>query len=620
LNPATLTRPRTLSAEGLDNLLRAQVNLLTVAQPFLEDIYQYLEGNGDVVLLADGAACHLAGVGDLPAQIRLQKQGFTRGTYWAEGQIGTNALGTCLLEAAPVQFIGAEHYLAPLHDWVTTAAPVHAVSGRIIAVVGVCGLASQATAHTLALVMAAARAISNQLQATHYLEEANHRLYEVNTIMDTIAEGVLTWNSNSEIQHINSQAAQWLGLDRRKILGQTLDQVLALPPAVQEALTLKQPLHNVEVSFETGTGRQRALVNLHPVRPESPEKESYVLVLHNVEAVRDLIHRQVGTQASLSLEDVTAYSAPMRAVIRQARVAARGTAPVLVFGEGGVGKNVLARAIHDASRRSKRPFITINCRAIPHELMIGELLGYEKNNRQAPANGHHEGRPSKFELAGGGTLLFDQIEHLSLEMQTVLLDIIETGEVLRLGSSRPAQLDVRIMATTDEDLALLVSEGSFLSHLYYRFNVFRIQVPPLRERAEDIALLAERYLARFTERSGQESWLDDPTRDILLRYPWPGNVRELESVLERALAHSPDNVVRVTDLPETVRHGRVVLRNAPLAQPVLSAAEAEREAIIRAGWACHGQVTAMADQLGIGRTTLWRKMKHYNIDRQQFQH
>lgn len=634
LNPAATPRPKTLSKEGLDYLLHAVANLSMVAQPFLEDMYQYIEGNNDVVILADGAACHLAAVGEQPILLRLQERGLGRGAYWAEGQIGTNALGTCLLEAAPVQFVGPEHYLQALHEWVTTASPIHAVSGRIIGVVGVCGPAGQATPHTLALVMAAARAISNQLHAAHYLEEANHRLYEVNTIVDTIAEGVLTWNANGDIQHINAQAANWLGLDRRAVLGQAIEQLIDLPPAVKQAMAQNQALQSVEVSFETKKGQQHALVNLHPVPPESPQTESYVLVLHNVEAVRDLIHRQVGTQASLSLEDVTAYSAPMRSVIRQARVAARGTAPILLLGEGGVGKNVLARAIHDAGRRTNRPFLTINCRAIPHELMIGELLGFDKSNNHArreiaseytaynivPQDYYDEGRPSKFELAAGGTLMFDQVESLSLEMQAVLLDIIETGEVMRLGSSRPVPLDVRITATTDEDLEQRVTEGSFLSHLYYRFSVFRIRIPPLRERVEDIALLAERYLARFTERLAHEVWLDDPAHDILIRYPWPGNVRELESVLERALAHSRDNVIRVIDLPEAVRHGRVVLQNVPQAQPIMTAADAEREAIIRAGWACHGRVTDMANQLGIGRTTLWRKMKHYRIDRQQFQH
>jgi transcriptional activator for dhaKLM operon len=299
--------------------------------------------------------------------------------------------------------------------------------------------------------------------------------------------------------------------------------------------------------------------------------------------------------------------------MRQARTAARGLAPVLLRGEGGVGKNHLARAIHNDSERGSKPFLAINCRAIPHELMIGEFLGQDQDGRA-------DGRPSKFELANGGTLMFDQIEALSLEMQAALLHVIETGHVMRLGSSRPIQVDVRIIGATSVPLEKLVQEEQFISHLYYRFGVFTITLPPLRERTEDIPLLAERFLARISERDGTAAWINDEATAVLKRYPWPGNVRELESILERALNHSPDNTIHVADLPEAIRTRRSIAAASSLLQPepILTTAEAEREAIIRAGWACQGQVTEMSQQLGIGRTTLWRKMKRYQINPHQF--
>jgi transcriptional activator for dhaKLM operon len=331
-----------------------------------------------------------------------------------------------------------------------------------------------------------------------------------------------------------------------------------------------------------------------------------MMMLRHLEQLRLLVHQQVGSQASLKLEDIFAESAAMRPVTRQARIAARGSAPVLLRGEGGVGKNHLARAIHNDSVRADKPFISINCHAIPRELIISEFLGYEKESGR-------DGRPSKFELAHEGTLLLDQVESLSLEMQSALLQVIETGHVMRLGSSRPIPVDVRVVAATTADLEKSVAEGNFLSHLYYRFSVFHITIPPLRERAEDILLLAKRLLARSARRHGQNMVLDDEAMAILRRYPWPGNVRELEMVLERAAYQSSDYVIHLMDLPENVRNGRVVVGRGPQPQPVLSAAEAEREAIIRAGWACKGRVSEMARELEIGRTTLWRKMKVYQI-------
>jgi transcriptional activator for dhaKLM operon len=184
---------------------------------------------------------------------------------------------------------------------------------------------------------------------------------------------------------------------------------------------------------------------------------------------------------------------------------------------------------------------------------------------------------------------------------------------MRLGSARPIAVDVRIQATTTADVEERVKDGTFIPHLYYRFGVFNIFVPPLRERVEDIPLLAERFLARITTHGAQDVWIDDEAAAILRRYPWPGNVRELESVLERAINHSRDGVIRLDDLPQVVRQGRILSGDGPRPKPLLSVAEAEREAILRAGWACRGRVGEMARQLGIGRTTLWRKMKRYHL-------
>jgi transcriptional activator for dhaKLM operon len=243
--------------------------------------------------------------------------------------------------------------------------------------------------------------------------------------------------------------------------------------------------------------------------------------------------------------------------------------------------------------------------------MTSEFLGRERGTGIL-------GRPSKFELAHGGTLLLDQVESLSLELQTALLRVLETGHVMRLGGAQPIRLDVRIMAATTANLEQQVAEGSFISHLYYRFGVFNITIPPVRDRLEDVPIIAERFLARISSKDDQAYWIDKEALAILRRYPWPGNVREMESALERAISQSHDGVVRVVDLPEGVRSGRVITSASPQPEPVLSVADAEREAIIRAGRAYQGRVSQMAEQLGIGRTTLWRKMKRLNITADDF--
>ncbi|MCI0399053.1 MAG: PTS-dependent dihydroxyacetone kinase operon transcriptional regulator DhaR [Chloroflexi bacterium] len=611
LDPRARPRPATINPQALASVLKAQSDLITVAIAYIEDIHQFIEGSGCAVLLADGTACVLAVGGDPPAVELVNELGLGQGAYWLEGQLGSNALGVTLINAMPVQVVGAEHYFQAYHHLVSTAAPIHDVNGRIIGIMAVVGPAATATSHTLSLVMAAARAIGNQLQTNLYLEEANRRLTEVNTILESIVEGIIAWNDSGKINHINTQAAHMLGLSPPAVLGQRLTDVLNLPPALAEAMAAGQEIWDVEAAFEVNGQTVTPLVSLRPIFEGKSGPVGYMAMLRPVERVRQLVFQQVGAQATLSLDDIPAQSPAMRPVLRQARIAARGMAPVMLRGEGGVGKNHLARAIHKDSGRANKPFISINCRAIPHELMAGELLGYEKGVAT-------DGRPSKFELADGGSLLLDQIESLSLEMQAALLHVIETGHVMRLGGTRPIPVDVRIIASTADNLEQLVAEAHFIDHLFYRFGVFTITIPPLRQRVEDISVLAERFLARFAERFHRPGRVDEGALDILCRYPWPGNVRELESALERAMHHSPDEIIRAVDLPDVVRNGRVITGNSPYPQPVLSATEAEREAIIRAGWACQGRVTEMARQLGIGRTTLWRKMKRHQLASEHF--
>ena len=605
-NPRLRPRPSPISRNALSSIMRAQQDLITIATPFIEDIYQFTEGSDYAIMLADGAGCLLLVEGDPAAVENAAALGFTQGAYWSENTAGTNALGLVLMEAMPILVVGAEHYFEYMHEAVTAAAPIHDVRGRIIGLLSMTGPQSQATSHTLGLVMSAARAIGNQLQANWYLEEATQHLSQVNTILGAITEGVIVWNQEGEIRHVNEQAAAILNINPRNVMGRPLTDILRLPPELVAAIDAGSELHDVELNLQAFDRDVRCVVTLRPIHEAGAQPASYVALLNPIEHVRQIAQQQYGAQTGLSIEDVQADSAVMRRVVRQARTAARGTAPVLIMGEGGVGKNLLARAIHNDGPRAGKPFIDINCRAIPHELMAREILGHEQDTNT-------RGQPSKFELADGGTLLLDQIENLTLELQAALLHVIETHHVTRLGSSVPIPVDVRIISATTANLEELVAQGSFMSHLYYRFGVFKFEVPPLRERVEDIPLLAERFLARHTSQENRAVWIEDEAVRFLARYPWPGNVRELESTLERAMNQSRDGVIRPGDLPEMVRNGRVLTGRHPLVQPVISVDEAERDAILRAGWACNGRVTEMARLLGVGRSTLWRKMKRLSI-------
>lgn len=609
-DPYARPRPGRSGEQTLAAILKTQADLLAIATPFLEDVDQFIEGSGCVVLLTDGAGCVLALMGDPAGIVLAASIGIGQGCYCSEGQFGTNAASLTLIEATPTQVVGAEHYFATCHHLVTTAALIHEPNGRIMGLLTIVGPVATATSHTLGLVMAAARAIENQLQTDLYLQEANRHLGEVNTILSLISEGVISCNREGRIKHVNAPAGQMFQLSPQAVLGHPIQTVLEMPAALVEAIQHHQSVVAAEVTIQANHYAINCQITLRPVL-EGGRPVGIILLFRPIEQVRRLVQQQFGTQATLTLDDMAGDSPTMRQVMRQARIAARGTAPVLIRGEGGVGKNPLAQAIHNESPRAAGPFFAINCQAIPHELMVSEFLGHEEN-------GILPGRPSKFELANDGTLLLDQFENLSLEMQATLLHLIDTGHLMRLGSTRPVSINVRLIAATSANLEQLVAEGSLLPHLYYRFGVFNITMPPLRERIDDLPLLAERFLARITQSRHQAVWIGDEAMAVLRRYPWPGNVRELENVLERAIHQSRDNTIRLTDLPELVRTGRVLTTTTPQPQPILTLAEAEREAILRAGWACHGRLSEMAQHLGIGRTTLWRKLKELHLDPNQF--
>jgi transcriptional regulator of acetoin/glycerol metabolism len=627
-DPRQAPRLVTLQEPALQTTIKTHAELLVQARPFLEDMHDFFENAYCTIVFTDGAGCILDIEGDsaivtqshMPTTTRgrwSEQQGLMsgrvasclhQGAIWSEGHLGTNGIGLALITAMPVQVVGAEHYYEVFHEMTTTAAPIHDVNGRIVSILGIIEPATATTRHSLSLVMAAARAISNLLHANMYLQEANHRLAEVNTILGSIQEGVIAWDANGKIMHVNLHAGQLLHINPQTATGLPLATMVTLPEPVALAIAETTEITDLEVTFDIPEQEPfQALASLRILPKACDDPTGYIMMIRPMAQVRRLVHQQVGTKATLVIDDISTAAPAMRAVIRQARIAARGNAPVLLRGEDGVGKNHLARAIHNDGHRADKPFMAINCMAIPHELMVSELLGNER-----------DGRPSKFELADGGTLMLNQVESLSLQMQFALLHVIETGYVMRLDSTRLIPVNVRIIAATSANLERLVAEEDFVPNLYYRFGVFNISIPPLRKRPEDIPILATRFLSRFTKSAASAPTLDADALEVLCRYPWPGNVRELESVLEKALHHADNQLIQVSDLSATIQKGRVVTAASPQAQPILSVEEAEKEAILQAGWVCRGRVTEMSQHLGIGRTTLWRKMKQLNISPEYF--
>ena len=308
--------------------------------------------------------------------------------------------------------------------------------------------------------------------------------------------------------------------------------------------------------------------------------------------------------------DLVAKSTAMRRVLALAERAAATDSTVLITGESGTGKERIARLLHAHSRRSKRSFVGVNCAALPEPLLESELFGHKKG----AFTGASADKQGLFEAASGGTLFLDEIGETPLSMQVKLLRVLQEHAVRPVGSTRDVPVDVRVVAATNRDLEALVDAGGFRKDLFYRLRVIPLELPPLRERRDDILPLARQFIAKTCKQNScGPCALSSDVLDALHAYPWPGNVRELENAIERAVVLAEGQPkIELGDLPPEIRApaGR---GSAPPEPDQLTLAEVERRHILATLERCGGNRSATAQALGIGENTLWRKLKAYGV-------
>ncbi|MBT3371663.1 MAG: sigma-54-dependent Fis family transcriptional regulator [Rhodospirillaceae bacterium] len=359
-------------------------------------------------------------------------------------------------------------------------------------------------------------------------------------------------------------------------------------------------------------------------KPASPERllvsMENALKMNVLSGQVSRLVRQV--DGRMQFDDLITASSAMNAALDLARRGASSNIPILIEGESGVGKEMIARAVQGSSERAGKPIVAVNCGAIPENLVESILFGHEKGAFTG-ANERHMG---KFQEADGGTLFLDEIGELRQDMQVKLLRAIQEGEVDPVGARNPVKVDIRLISATNRDLQQQIAEGNFREDLYYRLNVFPIHVPPLRERQDDIAPLADHFIAKLAAAEGKAvRGLAGDALDLLMGFDWPGNVRQLENAIFRAVVLCDGDELRLSDFPQIAQsmgmdtpmplnggEGALPALNAAGEVRTLDAMEADmiRLAITKYG----GQMTEVARRLGIGRSTLYRKVAEFGIE------
>jgi formate hydrogenlyase transcriptional activator len=459
---------------------------------------------------------------------------------------------------------------------------------------------------------------------------------ELRTIIDAIPQLIVAVGADGTFLYANQTVRDFTGLTKEEVRSGGFREVFHPEDserfrADRDAAISRGVPFDYERRVRRRDGQYRwLLVHYNPLRDEAGDVIRWYATGTDIEDRKQAEERMRNENIALReeidrfamYEAIVGSSEALRRVLSEVSKVAPTDSTVLISGETGTGKELIASAIHKRSKRSARAFIRVNCAAIPPSLIAAELFGHEKG----AFTGAVQRRAGRFESADGGTIFLDEIGDLSPEVQIALLRVLQEREFERVGSSQPISINVRVLAATNRDLEAAVAAGTFRQDLFYRLNVFPIRVPSLHERKDDIPLLVEYLVERYAKRAGKKiSHIKKKTMDLFQAYDWPGNIRELQNVVERAVILCDGETFSVDEtwLPRKSNQvpGRQVSSTGVLADDKKEFAERERRAIAAALVECHGRVSGphgAAAKLGIPHQTLASKIESLGIDKRQF--
>lgn len=611
---------RVLSAEMLGQRRRARNVFCDIAFPFVETLKEFAKDSGFLMMLADEEGYVLLVTGDEDLRkVITEGGGMVEGCNRNERKTGTNGVGTPLEIRQPVQVFNEEHYFEPSCKWCCSGAPIFRPDGGLAGAFCLVSPIGKAASQTLALAVAVAENITRQMK----MKQTNNTLAETQKNLKAIIEanpsGTLLLDYDLKVTQANQRAAELLGVEFDKLFGTSFRSLIG-EKALREA-DIRQGISDRRISVERDGSSRHLSMTI-----QRTAESTYVATVETTETLHRKVNRVIGSDARFHFSDIIGCSAALQSAVELAQVAAGNDSNVLLKGESGTGKELFAQAIHNASRRRRGPFVAINCGALPKSLIESELFGYEGGSF---TGARRDGRAGKFELANGGTIFLDEIGDMPFEVQVHLLRVLQTREVSRIGSSKTIEVDVRVISATNQNLTESIARNSFRSDLYYRLNVFDIQIPPLRERDQDVSVLADYFFRKYTADLPEPKAVcfAPEVYSLLEQYEWPGNIRELENAVERAVYLRKSGVIGRECFPQllpgsTPAHAPAQGPGSPglfRREDAKVAMEGrERQQIIRALSVCGGNVTKTADLLGVNRRTIYRKISRYEIDANSF--
>ncbi|MGI6752281.1 MAG: sigma-54-dependent Fis family transcriptional regulator [Anaerovoracaceae bacterium] len=619
-----LTKIETLSTEDMDKIWAENSLLTQIAFPYLKDFYKFLKETNHNIMLSDKNGFQLLFISEDQEFLELSEQAqLFNGCDFSESSVGTNGIGISLANEAPSMVLGPEHFLKMYHPLVCYASPIYDTSHNLIGTINITGPLEAYQPYIMGMLGAAISGIEKEFKLT----QTNNML---KTTLDSFNHAVLLLGADKSILHFNDLAPKVLGLEDKDLIGQPFSSVIQMDSLPDSIKDLDKKAEAVECTLLNKYSVPIDVsLTITPKQHGTKDLSSTLLILNTQKALHSLANRMAGFSARYTFDSIVGTSAAIQTVKSLGQVAAEISSPVLIFGENGTGKEVLAQAIHNASNRRNGPFVWVNCNAIPKGLMESEFFGYEGGAFDGEkGNGH----PGKFELADEGTLFLDEVHNLSLDIQALLLQVLKTKEIVRMGGKRSKTVNARILASTSVSLQVAVQKRTFREDLYYLLNVLNIVIPPLRERTEDIKPLLKFFGEKYSKALGKEPpILEDEALQALITYSWPGNVRELESVVEHTLNMTEGTIIGLSDLPDDLinyyyaeKHKGTVkyipkknidktlsgIETSEIASPELE----EYNLILAALQKESGNVKLAAASMNMPLSTFYRKLNKYNLD------
>jgi len=589
---------KAITATNIQNFIeqdKKAARLLAASHTHIQQLYDTIKGHGYVIILTDAQGIILTVLGDKKVMNFAESVYLIPGANCSENAIGTNSLGTCLIQKKPIQIFSHEHYCQYYHDWSCSCAPIPDRQGNLLGTLDISNIDNKIHSPVqLNLVKMTAKAIGMEWDFHALQEDIREKYYYFTMAIESVSDSLIFLDNQNNISHINNNALQLLGDTETSYIGRNIHSLVKEREKIKLVLSEKQPWASLH--FQTPRGLTAVSLSVNPVKDKDLKQIGAICCLK--EKTKNPNNKNV---ARYHFDNFICADPRMQSVLQQARKVAATESSILIEGESGTGKEILAQAVHNNSPRHQKPFVAINCAALPLELIQSELFGYEEGAFTGAKRG---GKIGKFELAQGGTLFLDEIGDMPLPAQANLLRALQEKCITRLGGQMPVPVDVRIIAATNKDLPREIAQERFRSDLYYRLAGERLHVLPLRDRKEDIWPIIFHIVKTKSSPPQTAATLQftHQVKALLEMHAWPGNVRELENVVMFFVNRLHGNLVTIDDLPPELQP------QAPV-DDTLALKQVEQSTIL-ATVAKHGHnMTASAKALGISRTTLYRKMR-----------